>query len=53
VKRVGVDGCRFTLTGMNLFSFYNPLPGKFMDINSSYGAFPVLRNISLGLNLSF
>jgi len=53
VNSIGIDGCRFTLTGMNLLSFYNPLPGKFQDINSSYGAFPNLRNISLGLNLSF
>jgi len=53
VNKIGVDGCRFTLTGMNIFSFNNPLPGKFMDINSNYGAFPTLRNISLGLNLSF
>ncbi len=53
VNKIGIDGCRFTLTGMNLFSFNNPLPGKFTDINSSYGSFPNLRNISLGLNLSF
>jgi hypothetical protein len=53
VNKIGVSDCRFTLTGMNLFSFYNPLPGQFMDVNSNYGAFPNLRNISLGLNLSF
>jgi len=53
VNRVGLDACRFTLTGMNLFSLNNPLPGKFMDINSNYGAFPNLRSLSLGLNLSF
>lgn len=53
VNRVGIGDCRFTLTGMNLLSFYNPLPGKFMDINSSYGAFPNLRSLSLGLNLTF
>jgi hypothetical protein len=53
VNKVGVEGCRFTLTGMNIFSFNNPLPGKYMDINSQYGAFPNLRSLSLGLNLSF
>ncbi len=53
VKRIGIDGCRFTLTGTNILSFNNPLPGKFTDINSSYGSFPNLRVISLGLNLSF
>ncbi len=53
VRQIGFEACRFTLTGMNLLSFYNPLPGKFMDINSNYGAFPNLRSITLGLNLSF
>jgi len=53
VKKVGVEGCRFTLTGMNVLSFNNPLPGSFMDINSTYGAFPNLRSLSLGLNLTF
>jgi TonB-linked SusC/RagA family outer membrane protein len=53
VNSVGIDGCRFTLTGMNILSLNNPLPGKFMDINSNYGSFPNLRSISLGINLSF
>ncbi len=53
VRQVGIDGCRFTLTGMNILSFNNPLPGKFMDINSNYGAFPNLRSLSFGINLSF
>lgn len=53
VNKIGVDGCRFTVTGMNLLNFYNPLPGKFMDINSNYGEFPALSSISLGINLSF
>jgi hypothetical protein len=53
VNSIGIDGCRFTLTGMNVLSFYNPLPEKFQDINSSFGTFPELRSISLGLNLSF
>jgi TonB-linked SusC/RagA family outer membrane protein len=53
VNKIGVESCRINLTGMNLLSFYNPLPGKFMDINSNYGAFPNLRSISLGINLSF
>jgi TonB-linked SusC/RagA family outer membrane protein len=53
VDRVGIEGCRFTLTGMNILSFNNPLPGNYMDINSNYGVFPNLRSLSLGLNLSF
>jgi len=53
INRIGIEGCRFTLTGMNLLNFNNPLPGKFMDINSDYGVFPNLRSMSLGINLSF
>jgi hypothetical protein len=53
VNSIGIDGCRFTLTGMNILSFNNPLPEKFQDVNSSYGSFPNLRSISLGINLSF
>jgi TonB-linked SusC/RagA family outer membrane protein len=52
INKIGVEGCRFTLSGMNLFSFYNPLPGKFMDINSNYGSYPTLRTLSLGINLT-
>jgi hypothetical protein len=53
INRIGIDACRFTLTGMNLLNFNNPLPGKFMDINSNYGVFPNLRSLSLGISLSF
>jgi TonB-linked SusC/RagA family outer membrane protein len=53
INRIGIDGCRLTLTGLNLINFYNPLPGKFMDINSNYGVFPNLRSLSLGVNLVF
>jgi TonB-linked SusC/RagA family outer membrane protein len=53
VNKIGIDGCRIMATGMNLLSFYNPLPGKYMDINSSYGSFPNLRTMSLGINLTF
>lgn len=50
--KIGVDGCRFTLTGMNVMSFFNPYPEKFIDEFSNYGAYPQLRNISLGVNIS-
>lgn len=53
VNKIGIDACRFTLSGMNLLNFYNSLPGKYMDINSDYAAFPNLRSMSLGINLSF
>lgn len=53
LNKLNVDGCRFTLTGMNLLSFHNPYPEKFMDTFSNYGAYPTLRSITLGVNLSF
>ncbi len=53
LSKLKVDGCRFTLTGMNLLSFHNPYPEKFMDTFSNYGAYPTLRSVSLGVNLSF
>lgn len=53
LNRLNIDGCRFTLTGMNLISFHNPYPKKFMDTFSNYGAYPTLRTIALGVNLSF
>lgn len=52
LSKINVDGCRFTLTGMNLISFHNPYPKKFMDTFSNYGAYPTLRTFSLGINLT-
>jgi len=52
LNRIKVDNCRLTLTGMNLISLHNPYPQKFMDTFSDFGAYPVLRTFSLGINLS-
>ncbi|MCW0481804.1 TonB-dependent receptor [Gaoshiqia sediminis] len=53
LNKLNIDGCRFSLTGMNLISFHNPYPEKFMDTFSNYGAYPTLRSVTLGVNLSF
>ncbi len=54
VKRVGINKCTFNVTGQNLLSFYNPYPDHFMDpMAGNYGAYPNLRKITLGVNLSF
>ena len=53
VRKMNIEGCRFTLTGTNLLSFFNPYPENFCDPLSVYGAYPTLRNVSLGVNISF
>ena len=54
VQKLGVQSCRLNLTAQNLFSFYNPYPGKFIDpLSGSYGSYPNLRKITLGVNVSF
>lgn len=53
VKKVGLSSCRFNLTGQNLLSLYNPYPDNFMDPQCTYGAYPQLRKITLGVNVSF
>jgi len=53
VKKLNVESCRFNLTGQNMFSLYNPYPDNFMDASSSYGSYPTLRTITVGVNVSF
>ena len=54
VDKVGVGSCRFNLTGQNMLSLYNPYPKKFMDpLSGTYGNYPNLRRITLGVNVSF
>ena len=52
-QKVGINSCRFNLTGQNLLSLYNPYPDNFIDPQCSYGKYPTLRTITLGVNLSF
>lgn len=54
VKVLGVESCRFNLTGQNMLSLYNPYPDNFVDpMSGTYGNYPTLRTITLGVNVSF
>lgn len=53
IKTIGIQSCRFNVTGQNLFSFYNPYPDNFMDPMSSYDSYPTLRKFTVGVNISF
>jgi len=54
VKGLGIESCRINLTGQNLLSLYNPYPDNFMDpLSGTYGNYPTLRTITMGVNVSF
>jgi len=54
VKALGVESCRFNLTGQNMLSLYNPYPDSFIDpLSGTYGNYPTLRTITMGVNVSF
>ncbi|MDR3119599.1 MAG: TonB-dependent receptor [Mediterranea sp.] len=53
INRLGLESCRFNLTGQNLLCFYNPYPDKFMSPMSDYSKYPTLRKFTLGVNVSF
>lgn len=50
---VGIENCRFNVTGQNLLSLYNPYPDNFMDPMTEYGTYSVLRKFTVGVNISF
>ena len=50
---LGIQSCRFNLTGQNLLSLYNPYPDNFIDPMMSYGSYPTLRKWTLGVNVTF
>ncbi|WP_239058210.1 SusC/RagA family TonB-linked outer membrane protein [Bacteroides sp. 214] len=54
LKNTGIDKVAITLTGNNLWDFYNPYPKKFKNnydaIRTNY---PTLRTWTLGVNLTF
>lgn len=52
-KMVGIESCRFNITGQNLLSFYNPYPDNFIDPMTSYGSYPTLRKFTIGVNVTF
>jgi TonB-linked SusC/RagA family outer membrane protein len=53
MKRIGIQSCRLNVTGQNLLSFYNPYPDNFIDPMCTYGSYPTLRKITLGVSLAF
>lgn len=53
VRKIGLESCRFNVTGQNMLSLYNPYPEKFMSPMSSYSTYPTLRRITMGVNVSF
>ncbi len=53
VKVMGVQNCRFNITGQNLLSLFNPYPDNFIDPMCSYGSYPTLRKFTIGVNLTF
>ncbi|MBO6192421.1 MAG: TonB-dependent receptor [Prevotella sp.] len=53
VKKIGLSSVRFNLTGQNMLSLYNPYPDNFIDPMDTYGAYPALRKVTLGVNIGF
>ncbi len=53
IQSIGIQSCRFNVTGQNLLSLYNDYPDKFIDPMMSYGSYPTLRKFTLGVNISF
>lgn len=53
MKQIGIQSCRFNITGQNLLSLYNPYPDNFLDPMCSYGSYPTLRKFTVGVNLTF
>jgi TonB-linked SusC/RagA family outer membrane protein len=56
LKRTGIDRVQFSLTGDNLWDFYNPYPDRFRnmydDVRTSAN-YPTLRTWTMGVNLTF
>ncbi|MDR0745848.1 MAG: SusC/RagA family TonB-linked outer membrane protein [Mediterranea sp.] len=54
LQKVNIDKLQFTLTGNNLWDFYNPYPKKFRNMyDNSKSGYPTLRTWTLGVNLTF
>ena len=50
-NRIGISSCRLNLTAQN---FYNPYPdGVWSTWGGTYGRYPNLRKVTLGVNVSF
>jgi len=54
VKAAGIESCRLNATVQNVLSLYNPYPDSFIDpMSGTYGRYPTLRRINIGVNVSF
>ncbi|MDR1884322.1 MAG: SusC/RagA family TonB-linked outer membrane protein [Prevotella sp.] len=54
LKKVGIDKLQFTLTGHNLWDFYNPYPDSYRNMyDAAKAGYPTLRTWTLGANLTF
>lgn len=54
LQKVNIDRLQLTLTGNNLWDFYNPYPKKFRNMyDDSRNKYPTLRTWTLGINLTF
>lgn len=54
IKSLGMSSVRLNMTCQNALSFYNPLPGDVWDsFAGSYGSYPIVRKITMGVNVSF
>jgi len=54
MKNLSIESCRFNATVQNVLSIYNPYPDNFIDpMSGTYGRYPNLRRITIGVNISF
>jgi TonB-linked SusC/RagA family outer membrane protein len=54
IKNLQIESCRLNLSCQNVLSLYNPYPDNYTDpMAGTYGNYPTLRTISLGVNVSF
>lgn len=53
-KKIQIENCRINATVQNVLSLYNPYPDNFIDpMSGTYGRYPTLRRITIGLNVTF
>lgn len=53
-EKIGVESLRFNLTVQNVLSLFNHYPDNFISpLAGSYGSYPNLRRVTLGVNVSF
>jgi TonB-linked SusC/RagA family outer membrane protein len=54
MKSLSIESCRLNATIQNVLSLYNPYPDNFIDpMSGTYGRYPNLRRITIGVNVSF